>query len=87
MRPLVEARSGGRCEVRFPGCTVWATEVHHRLLRKQGGTNDLANLLHICAACHRHGHMNPAEAYDRGFLVHAWDRPSAIPVIPFTDAA
>lgn len=71
VRPLVRERSGGLCEVGFPGCEWAAVHVHHRLMRSQGGDNSLGNLLHCCMSCHRYGHLNPSAAYERGFLLRS----------------
>ena len=52
-RRLIEAR-GACCEI----CGVPGTErqlqVHHRLAILQGGSDDEANLLVLCFACHHH---------------------------------
>ncbi len=58
VRDLVRARSGGMCE--WPLCPVEATDIHHRLGRKQGGRhgeareriNGAAWLLHACRPHH-----------------------------------
>lgn len=59
--------------------------VHHRRLRKQGGTDDLSNLLALHHGCHnlstRSVHLDPRRAYDTGFLVHSWDDPASTPVL------
>src|SRR5687768_7037411 len=33
-------------------CGFRATEVHHRLYRSRGGTDDLLNLVALCQTCH-----------------------------------
>lgn len=68
-RPLVAARSQGRCEVAAPGCTTKATHVHHRKPRSQGGSNDLAALTHSCQACHLFIHAHPTLSYEQGWLI------------------
>ncbi len=47
-----ERDNAGRCQVMFDGCEGLATEVHHRVERAAGGTDDNENLLAICEACH-----------------------------------
>lgn len=65
----VRERSGGRCEVRVPGvCTGRGEQVHHVILRGQGGPDELWNLLDACAACHRYVHDHPAESYENEWL-------------------
>ena len=47
-------RDGFRCTV--PGCTSQRNlHAHHVLLRSAGGSNDLANLITLCAAHHQRG--------------------------------
>jgi 5-methylcytosine-specific restriction endonuclease McrA len=55
--------------VNFP-----ATEVHHRKIRKQGGSNSLDNLAHLCKPCHDFVHANPELSYELGLLVHQWEK-------------
>ena len=55
VRRLCIARAGGRCQV--PGCRqIHNLEVHHRKLRKDGGTSDPENLIVLCGAHHRAFH-------------------------------
>jgi 5-methylcytosine-specific restriction endonuclease McrA len=69
MRPLVEARAGHRCEVCRHGCI---DQIHHRLRRSQGGTNELDNLLAVCSDCHRVIHDHPSRSYESGWLLRRW---------------
>lgn len=56
VRREVLARDGNRC--RAPGCgRAHFLEIHHQTQRTQGGTNDPANLITLCAACHRLHHQ------------------------------
>ncbi len=51
-RRAVLARDGHRCAM--PGCgRTRFLEVHHRVPRARGGTNEPANLVTLCSACHR----------------------------------
>lgn len=43
--------------------------VHHRRLRKQGGTHDLENLVLLCDGHHREVHNYPERAYRAGLLL------------------
>jgi len=68
-RPIVEARSGGVCEL----CGVRRAEsMHHRKLRRHDD-HRAANLVHLCGSgttgCHGWVHANPAAAYGLGFMV------------------
>jgi hypothetical protein len=55
VRREVLARDRHRC--RAPGCArTRFLEVHHLVPRRQGGTNEPANLVTLCAACHRLWH-------------------------------
>jgi hypothetical protein len=52
LRREVLARDGHRCQA--PGChSTRFLEVHHREPRRRGGRNTAANLITLCAACHR----------------------------------
>lgn len=57
------------CEAQTPVCTGRAVHRHHRRMRSQGGGNESENLMDLCLACHDHIHRNPAESYDRGWLL------------------
>ncbi len=73
VRDAVKERSGGQCEWSCDGalCVTEATHMHHRLRRSQGGKHTVANLLHLCAACHLYIHDHPAESFAEGWLLHA----------------
>lgn len=50
-------------------CSIGASEVHEVLRRSAGGDIlDDANVLSICARCHRWTHANPKEARTLGLL-------------------
>jgi 5-methylcytosine-specific restriction endonuclease McrA len=52
LRRQVLARDGHRCQA--PSCRATRfLEVHHREPRRRGGRNSAANLITLCAACHR----------------------------------
>ncbi len=66
----VRYRSGAMCEARIENvCTVRAIHVHHRLMRSSGGGNQVANLLHLCRACHEFIHAHPEWSRERGFIL------------------
>lgn len=67
VRSEVETRSGGLCE--WPSCPEPATDLHHRLMRAQGGQHTAANLAHLCRSHHRHIHDHPAQSYESGWLI------------------
>ena len=82
-RSLSYRRAGGRCEARCdPGCRGRPSQLHHRRMRSQGGDNRSVNLLAVCDICHGTIHANPALSYERGLLVHSWDDPAAVDVVP-----
>lgn len=75
-RLAVAMRSGGWCEVNTPSCAPGrheGTQAHHRLMRSQGGTHDVENGLWVCSPGHLYVHANPAESYERGWLVKSWE--------------
>ncbi len=69
----VRKRSGGMCEASTPACPVWpheAVHVHHVVRRPHtGGVHDPAVMLDCCRPAHDHIHANPAESYERGWLI------------------
>ena len=67
---LIARSGGGWCEITHAGCTGAGTEVHHRLMRSQGGGHDEENLMLLCATAHRYVHANPEYSYERGWLLH-----------------
>ncbi len=78
----------GRCQLKIPSvCTQWATNRHHRKLRKHGGTDEPVNLIDLCGSgttgCHGYVHHNPAISFAKGWLVHSWDDPAEVPWEPF----
>lgn len=86
-RNLIDGRSGGQCEVQTEGCTVIATQRHHRRCRGSGGTrltwvNRAGNGLHVCLACHAHIESYRTEAMSNGWLVsmNRTQKSSEIPV-------
>jgi 5-methylcytosine-specific restriction enzyme A len=82
VRKTVLDRDENKCR----RCRLPATDVHHRRLKGRGGTRDeetafgLANLVALCRECHHHVHMNVAESYRQGWIVHSWHDPAQIPI-------
>lgn len=61
-------------------CAGVASQRHHRKRRSQRGTDDPANILHVCLWCHEWIHQHPTDSYELGLLVHSWDDPGKVPV-------
>ena len=81
IRAAVERRSHGLCQAMLEGCTVVATDVHHRKMRSQGGEHTLDNLVHLCHRCHIVGiHHNTGWAYLHGWLVRRDDDPAVVEI-------
>lgn len=80
VRELLNARSGGWCEMRLSACTGQAVDPSHRIGRGVGGGDGLANLLHACRSCHSWCHRRPAEAKDLGLMLESWQDPAVEPV-------
>ena len=87
-RRLVQRRDAWKCARcgRDAG-THWSGDsIHHRRPRSHPwpGLHQPANLLLLCGSgttgCHGWVHAHPAPAYRLGYLVHAWDDPTTIPV-------
>lgn len=81
-RELVEKRDGRCCVVCGRGGLV---HLHHRRPSRADGSRDprvhaAANLVTVCAGCHRRIHGRPAWARDAGLLLRAGADPEAVPV-------
>lgn len=75
IRKTLFDRCGWRCE--RCGCDLYATgmQAHHRLLRSQGGADEVVNLAALCPDCHTGSngvHNRRVAAEQRGFIVPAW---------------
>ena len=68
-RATVYERSGGSCEARTPECRGTADQVHHRKGRDGDLVDDVDLLLGVCWACHNYIHHNPANSYERGWMI------------------
>lgn len=67
----VKHRSRGRCEAQIPGsgCTKLGAHIHHRKFRSGGEDHSLANLLHLCTACHMWVHSHKRAAMEHGWAI------------------
>lgn len=80
-RRAVDGRDLGFCA----NCPAAAVDVHHRIRRGIGGTDDprilyaLANLIALCRACHELAHSRDAEMHVRGMWLETWEQPEAEP--------
>lgn len=70
----VASRSWGVCE----GCGGEAVAMHHRLYRSRGGEDTVANLLHVCVACHLVAHTIVGEHL--GWSVKTGNDPAEVPI-------
>lgn len=71
-RDEVKNRASLRCEIRvWDICEGRVHQIHHRLRRSQGGSNDVDNLLAACNSCHAYCHDNPTESYAKGWLIRS----------------
>lgn len=80
IRVSVRLRSGNRCEARVECNGDQAVLFHHRKRRPHITADTEAILLHLCDACHRWIHTNPAKSYALGLLVHSWADPETVPL-------
>jgi 5-methylcytosine-specific restriction protein A len=77
----VQERCEGRCEAMFRGCTITATQAHHRRARGMGSsrrqsTNSASNALACCRNCHERIESERRWAVDNGFLVAQHHEPT-----------
>lgn len=61
-------------------------EFHHRRPRQMGGDrtalgNSACNIVLLCKASHLHIERHRTEAYEKGWLVHRWADPGAVPFL------
>lgn len=64
------------CWLRYPGCTLRATEPDHIIPRARGGTDDPDNLRPACAHCNR------ARAHAAPFPIPAERPPAGVALSP-----
>lgn len=66
------------CMAATPVCTGRAEHRHHLAGRGKPGTTAAQALdrltLDVCARCHLYIHANPAESYERGWMLHRTGR-------------
>jgi len=77
-RPIVYARSGGRCECVYEDgrrCFNVATDLHH-VLRRRDSDHSPAQLIYLCRVpCHQLAHLDKHRAERLGLWVHFWQAP------------
>jgi len=56
------------CKAGLPGCTLNATEIHHKALRGKNYLN-IETWLPACSNCHKYIHDHPKESYEKGLLI------------------
>lgn len=74
VQDIIDARSGGNCEVGLHGCTGMAVDIQHRRARGMGGsrlasTNLPGSLLAVCRSCHSRIEGNLVVARVNGWSV------------------
>jgi hypothetical protein len=71
--PELVQRALGQCEANIADvCQSQGAHRHHRKRRSQGGSNDLANIILVCHACHGAIHEHPKWSRDHGLLLSRW---------------
>jgi 5-methylcytosine-specific restriction enzyme A len=60
-RAEVLKRDGYTCQLQLVGCKRRATTADHIVERREGGSDDDANLRSVCASCHNKRH--PSKGY------------------------
>lgn len=80
-REAVANRSGGICEYCH---RHQAQEMHHRKSRGVGGEWSPANILHLCARCHRHFTFEARmDGYQLGVCLRRFEEPGEVPVTAY----
>lgn len=82
VQDLCRLRDGGRCcRCRVSVLNVPA-HLHHRLMRSRGGKHTPANLVTLCAPCHRDVHTGDTiQSEQDGWLLPSRSDPARIPVL------
>ena len=80
LRLALAERCGLLCDLCAERRPVAGFHAHHRLLRAQGGPDELPNLLALHGFCHRRAHSHVRWSYAHGFLVRSTDNPLRRPV-------
>lgn len=93
LRELVYDRDEGLCQRCGLYCLNSEHSIQHRLPRGMGGdrlglTNTPANLVLMCGSgttgCHGWAEFgNRTAGYQKGWLVHRWERPATKPILRF----
>ncbi len=60
------ARDAYTCRAQLPGCTRFASDVHHLAGRVGSDANDLGNLVSLCSSCHRQVTEHEVDTYRLG---------------------
>lgn len=68
---LVLERDGYECRMCHGLYSRYAFDVHHLLMRSQGGTDEPENLVTLCRECHTQVHEFPELSYKLGWLVRS----------------
>lgn len=81
-RAEVWRRDAGRCCLCRRDVTLDGCDIHHRKLKKRGGTDDHENLVTLCRRCHHERvHRFPVWATVTGWQVPSWTTPVAWPAL------
>lgn len=76
VREVVLCRDGWACQARERGLEhecFGPINIHHVLMRSQGGTDHPANLVCVCDFAHALIHSKPARSYELGLLQRGGD--------------
>jgi len=91
VRPVLEARSEGRCDVCNWSLDVsesgYLFEAHHRLSRARGGGDSPANLMVLHPACHQAVHSQVSRSTVNGWILPSGSMPDEVSVSLRGDAA
>jgi hypothetical protein len=61
-----ELKVGDECEAKLPGCTFFATELHHPAGRTGKKLTDVKKCKKVCRSCHVAIEKNPAASKELG---------------------
>jgi hypothetical protein len=78
IKPELFAECGGLCQLKLPGCTGKAVDLHHRFPKGRGGLSVKANGVPGCRHCHDWIKAHPKKADELGLTLRSWEAPKEI---------
>lgn len=62
-------------------CGAFFTDPHHTKQKSEGGSDNPANIAHLCRRHHDWAHANITRAHELGLIVFAWEPEHKKPIL------